>query len=83
MRVVMAAMRMHGLQQRKKTRSRRASVAPGAEESQDWNEQVEAEENAKDEEFKMVYHQTYKSAAFALVSRLGQPALSFELANVT
>jgi len=68
-RVVMAAMRMHGLQQRKKTRSRRASVAPGVGESQDCNEEVEAEEAAKDEEFKLIYHQTYKGAAFALVSQ--------------
>jgi hypothetical protein len=67
-RVVMAAMRMHGLQQRKKTRSRRASVAPGGEESQSLSEEAEAEEPAKDEEFKLMYHQTYKGAAFALVS---------------
>jgi hypothetical protein len=67
-RVVMAAMRMHGLQQRKKTQSRRASVAPGGEESHILSEEAEAEEAAKDEEFKLVYHQTYKGAAFALVS---------------
>jgi hypothetical protein len=68
-RVVMAAMRMHGLQQRKKTRSRRASVAPGVEESQNLSRETEAEEAAKDEEFKLMYHQTYKGAAFALVSQ--------------
>jgi hypothetical protein len=65
----MAAMRMHGLQQRKKTRSQRASVAPGVGESQDWNDEAEAEEAVKDDEFKLMYHQTYKGAAFALVSR--------------
>lgn len=69
-RVVMAAMRMHGLQQRKKTRSRRTSVAPGVEESQNLSEEAEAEEAAKDEEFKLMYHQTYKGAAFVLVRLL-------------
>ncbi|KAF2129071.1 hypothetical protein P153DRAFT_431873 [Dothidotthia symphoricarpi CBS 119687] len=64
-RVVMAAMRMHGLQQRKKTVSRRASVGPGAEESWQSNDEPAAEE-AKDEEYKLIYHQTYKGAAFAL-----------------
>lgn len=67
-RVVMAAMRMHGLQQRKKTRSRRASIAPGLEESRQGSEETTAEEAAKDEEYKLVYHQTYRGAAFALVS---------------
>lgn len=66
----MAALRMHGLQQRKKTRPQRASVAPGVGESQDCEEEeVEAEEAAKDDEFKLMYHQTYKGAAFALVSQ--------------
>lgn len=68
-RVVMAAMRMHGMQQRKKTRSRRASVAPGMEDGQNMSKEAEAEEAAKDEEFKLMYHQTYKGAAFALVSK--------------
>jgi hypothetical protein len=67
-RVVMAAMRMHGLQQRKKTPSQRASLVPGVGERQNLNEEAAAEESAKDEEFKLMYHQTYKGAAFALVS---------------
>lgn len=67
-RVVMAAMRMHGLQQRKKNRSRRASIAPGIEESQQTSEEAAAEETAKDDEYKLIYHQTYKGAALALVS---------------
>jgi hypothetical protein len=69
-RVVMAAMRMHGLQQRKKTRSRRASVAPGMEDGQAISAESAAEEAAKDEEYKLMYHQTYKGAAFAFVSSL-------------
>ena len=66
-KVVMAAMRMHGLQQRKKTKPRRASMAPGMEESQPAIEELTAEDAAKDEEFKLIYHQTYKGAALALV----------------
>jgi hypothetical protein len=67
-RVVMAAMRMAGMEQRKKNRSRRASVAPGLEDSQDVTVETAAEEAAKDEEYKLMYHQTYKGAAFAFVS---------------
>jgi hypothetical protein len=66
-KVVMAAMRMHGLQQRKKNRSRRASVAPGVEESQSTSEETALEEIAKNDEYKLVYHQTYKGAALAMV----------------
>jgi hypothetical protein len=70
-RVVLAAMRMHGLQQRKKTnRSRRASVVPGAgtpADSPTLSDEAAAEEAAKDEEFKLIYHQTFKGAALALV----------------
>ncbi|CAN9384634.1 unnamed protein product [Alternaria alternata] len=64
-KVVMAAMRMHGLQQRKQNRSRRAS-ATGAEDSQQLSEEAAAEEAAKDDEYKIIYHQTYKGAALAL-----------------
>lgn len=69
-RVVMAAMRMHGLQQRKKNRSRRASVAPGVEDSQETSAETAADEAVKDEEYKLMYHQTYKGAAFAFVRSL-------------
>ncbi|KAF1961247.1 hypothetical protein CC80DRAFT_522750 [Byssothecium circinans] len=64
-RVVMTAMRMHGFQQRKKSKSRRGSVAPGIDQEQ-LSEETAAEEAAKDEEYKLVYHQTYKGAALAL-----------------
>lgn len=69
-KVVMAAMRMHGLQQRKKNRSRRASVATGVDEASSLNEGAAAEDAAKDEEYKLIYHQTYKGAALALVSTI-------------
>lgn len=72
-RVVMAAMRMHGWQQRKRNRSCRTSVAPGAEESQENGVETAAEEAAKDEEYKLMYHQTYKGAAFAFVSSCTLP----------
>ncbi|KAJ4314387.1 hypothetical protein N0V94_006490, partial [Neodidymelliopsis sp. IMI 364377] len=65
-KVVMAAMRMHGLQQRKKTKSRRTSAAPGLEESQPMTDEIAAEDAAKDEEFKLIYHQTFKGATLAL-----------------
>ncbi|KAG9194925.1 hypothetical protein G6011_00045 [Alternaria panax] len=64
-KVVMAAMRMHGMQQRKQNRSRHASAA-GAEESEQLSEAAAPEEAAKDEEYKLIYHQTYKGAALAL-----------------
>lgn len=66
-KVVMAAMRMHGLQQRKKPKSRRASLAPGLGESQLTTDEATAEDVEKDEEFKLIYHQTYKGASLALV----------------
>lgn len=66
-KVVMAAMRMHGLQQRKKIKSRRASMAPGLEESQPTAGEFTADDAEKDEEFKLIYHQTYKGAVLALV----------------
>jgi len=66
----MAAMRMHGLQQRKQNRSRRASLAVAGEESERSSEQTTPEEAAKDDEYKLIYHQTYKGAALALVCQI-------------
>ncbi|KAF2491766.1 hypothetical protein BU16DRAFT_530199 [Lophium mytilinum] len=66
-RVVMAGMRMHGLQQRKKQyKSRRSSVAPSADGNDGHADEVATEEAAKDEEYKLIYHQTFKGAALAL-----------------
>ncbi|KAH6867925.1 hypothetical protein BKA58DRAFT_185555 [Alternaria rosae] len=73
-KVVMAAMRMHGLQQRKQNRSRRASLA-GAEESQQRSEEAAAEEAAKDDEYKLIYHQTFKGAQLALRKHMSKKPL--------
>ncbi|KAF2121205.1 hypothetical protein BDV96DRAFT_594424 [Lophiotrema nucula] len=69
-RVVMTAMRMHGLQQRKKNKSRRGSVATGTEAPEAQSEEAAAEEAVKDEDYKLIYHQTYKGAALALRSHI-------------
>ncbi|KAF1364101.1 hypothetical protein EJ07DRAFT_173073 [Lizonia empirigonia] len=74
-KVVMAAMRMHGLQQRKKIKSRRASMAPGLEESQPTAREFTADDAEKDEEFKLIYHQTYKGAALALRKHMTEKPL--------
>lgn len=42
-------------------------MAPGLEESLHTADEITAEDAAKDEEFKLIYHQTYKGAALALV----------------
>ncbi|KAF2855263.1 hypothetical protein T440DRAFT_207114 [Plenodomus tracheiphilus IPT5] len=73
-KVVMAAMRMHGLQQ-KKNRSRRASLAPGFQDSEQMTEEAAAEEVAKDDEYKLIYHQTYKGAALALRKHMADKPL--------
>lgn len=66
-RVVMAAMRMHGLQQRNKGRSRRTSAAHSVEDTQEPDAVTAAEEAAKDAEYKLMFHQIHKGAAFAFV----------------
>jgi hypothetical protein len=73
---------MHGLQQRKKSKSQRGSLAPGVESQEQMSEEVAAEEAAKDEEYKLIYHQTYKGAALALV-RIGQLTLYCLIAILT
>ncbi|KAF1844795.1 uncharacterized protein K460DRAFT_283620 [Cucurbitaria berberidis CBS 394.84] len=81
-RVVMAAMRMHGMHQRKKSRSRGVSVAPGVEESQQMSEETTAEEVANDDEFKLIYHQTYKGAALALRKHMADKPLHVQSARL-
>ncbi|KAF2728355.1 hypothetical protein EJ04DRAFT_556830 [Polyplosphaeria fusca] len=63
-KVVMSAMRMHGLQQRRKNKSRRGSSTNHAD--RETLREETAEDIAKDEEYKLLYHQTYKGAALAL-----------------
>lgn len=63
-RTIMAGMRLYGLQQKKKTsKSRAASEVP----SQAATPDIIAKGSAEDgDEYKLVYHQTLKGAAFAL-----------------
>ena len=66
-RIVMAGMRLYGLQQRKSQSARRTSSAlvdSGKLETGD-DQDTAREEN---EEYKAVYHQTYKATLFAFVS---------------
>ncbi|EMD87679.1 hypothetical protein COCC4DRAFT_71080 [Bipolaris maydis ATCC 48331] len=74
-KVVMAAMRMHGLQQRKQNKSRRASLAVAGDEIERSSEQATPEESAKDDEYKLIYHQTYKGAALALRNHMSEKPL--------
>ena len=66
-RVVMTAMRMYGMEQRKKPKSRQGSAAPGMDVSKQLSAEQAAEGVAKDEEYKLIYHQTFKGAILALV----------------
>ena len=68
-RVVMAGMRMYGLQQRRKTKSRRGSVALSHDCNDHISEEQAAQDAVKDEEYKLIYHQTFKGAILALVCR--------------
>ena len=68
-RVVMAGMRMYGLQQRRKTKSRRGSIASPHGCNDHISEEQAAQDAVKDEEYKLIYHQTFKGAMLALVCR--------------
>lgn len=62
-RVVMAGMRMYGLQQKKKPYNpRAASEAPSGVP----HNSTSAVTNEDEDEYKLVYHQTYKAVSFAL-----------------
>lgn len=74
-RVVMAAMRMHGLEQRKKTKSRGNSVVPGMHVDEQLSDAAAMQEAAKDEEYKLIYHQTYKSAVLAFRKHMSSKPL--------
>lgn len=67
-KVVMAAMRMHGLQQRKKQKLNRSTAGQSLEEGEQLSEKTITEEAAKDDEYKLIYHQTFKGAVLALAS---------------
>ena len=61
-KTVMAGMRMYGMQQRKGAESHKAVNG----ESQRSTEVESQDAATSDEEYKLVYHQTFKGAAFAL-----------------
>lgn len=76
-RLVMAGMRMYGLQQRRKTAVRKASVASdnaaaaaAAAQGQQGEGAAMDGDAARDEEYKLVYHQAYRGTVFAMVSLL-------------
>ncbi|TID20146.1 hypothetical protein E2P81_ATG07451 [Venturia nashicola] len=64
-RLVMAGMRLYGIQRKKQTHSRRNSdnISNVASMGNGVNDGVK-EEAIKDEEYKLMYHQTYKAACF-------------------
>lgn len=68
-RLVMAGMRLYGMQRKKPTHSRRNSenVSNAGSIGNSVNDGLK-EEATKDEEYKLMYHQTYKAACFTHVS---------------
>ncbi|TKA75720.1 hypothetical protein B0A49_03199 [Cryomyces minteri] len=71
-RLVMAGMRLYGLSQSKR-KSRRGSTAPSAQDA--ISERREVEEKARDDEYKLIYHQTFKGAVFAFRQYMATEAL--------
>lgn len=75
-RVVMAGMRMYGLQQRKKPLNpRAASEAPSVIP----HDPLSAAANEDEDEYKLVYHQTYKAVCFALRRQISVLGIGQEL----
>ncbi|KAI9813800.1 MAG: hypothetical protein M1827_003590 [Pycnora praestabilis] len=64
-RIIMAGMRIYGLQQRRKTHSQGLSQPPLVRDHQEMQRSIDGEEA---DEYKLVYHQVYKAACFAFVS---------------
>ena len=72
-RIVMTGMRFHGLSQSKNRRSRAGSSAPSPAIDASF-EELEAERK-NDEEYKLVYHQTFKGTCFAFRTSMIQQSL--------
>lgn len=70
-RLVMAGMRLYGMQRKKPAHSRRNSetISNAGSVSNSVNDGVK-EEAPRDEDYKLMYHQTYKAACFTHVSLL-------------
>jgi len=69
-RLVMASMRLYGMQRKKPGHSRKTSeiITHSNALSSGVSADASREETAKDDEYKLMYHQTYKAAVFAFVS---------------
>ena len=67
-RLVMAGMRLYGMQQSKTNRSRKGSVAPSLADATNDMDSKAGDAAAKDEEYKLVFHQAYRCACVAFVS---------------
>ncbi|KZF21386.1 hypothetical protein L228DRAFT_171408 [Xylona heveae TC161] len=74
-RIVMAAMRIYGFQQRRKPEKREDSEPPFTNTHDVGTKSSYAEEQ---EEYKLVYHQTFKGASFALRKRMAASLLPQE-----
>ncbi|KAF2755539.1 hypothetical protein EJ05DRAFT_105079 [Pseudovirgaria hyperparasitica] len=79
-RVVLAAMRMYGFQQRRKTKRPRAGsvIAQGTI----TETEQEAKDAASDEEYKLVYHQAFKGTTFAFRRTIGTEQLAPNMDSV-
>ena len=67
-RIVMAGLRMHGLQQEKRVTALH-KAGSGESKPSSLPEQEDGREDTENSEFKSVYHQTYKATLFAFVSQ--------------
>ncbi|MCJ1250533.1 hypothetical protein MMC30_007761 [Trapelia coarctata] len=75
-RVVMAGMRMYGLQQKKKLLNTRAPFeAPSGVP----HDSLSAAANVDEDDYKLVYHQTYKAVSFALRRQISVLGIAQEL----
>ena len=77
-RLVMAGMRLYGLSQRRKRRGSQVQspMLPPVD------KEKEREEKERDEEYKLIYHQTYKGAVFAFRSSIVERTLYKDVGTV-
>ena len=84
-RVVMAGMRMYGLQQRKRTNtlSRAASEIPVFAGDNGTAGAIHSQQDGEEDEYKLIYHQTFKSSAFVFRRQIGSIALGQDVLRDT